>query len=345
MSRMEECYTLTYFDILMIFEKSVYPVVAQHYDMDGYSMQPVSSHEGGRNVVYMCEKAQEPPRVLRVSYQNDRGEEEYLSELEFVRYLRDNGASVADVVSSKSGKLVETIDCDGQRLYIAVFEKAPGMQLAENGYRYREGVPLSEYFYNCGKTLGKIHQLSKIYEPSHHRYHFEDKFNMEYINTLIPDSLSDVKRKIAEVLNDLSKLEKSADVYGMVHFDYSDGNYHINFTNGQITVYDFDNCCNAWYIYDLAELWTHGEGWIMFEDDPEKRMRFMEDYMAEILRGYRTETEIADEVLRMLPLFIMANRIELLVDAFEVERATGENYLDDEDLDMIRKCLLEGVLI
>ena len=43
-----------------------------------------------------------------------------------------------------------------------------------------------------------------------------------------------------------------------------------------------------------------------------------------------------------LPLFVMATRIELLVDAFEVEKATGENYLDEEDLEEISKCLLEG---
>lgn len=336
---------MTYLDVLEIFDKSIYSAVAQRYGMDGYSMEPVGSHEGGRNVVCICEKEQEPSRVLRVSYQNDRSEEDYLAELEFVRYLHDNGASVVNVISSKDSKLVEAIDCDGCKLFLAVFEKAPGMQLAENGYRYREGAPLTEYFYNCGKTLGKIHQLSKEYQPVHCRYHFEDKFNMEYIDALLPDSLSDVKNRISEILGDLAKIEKSTEVYGMVHFDYSDGNYHIDFENGQITVYDFDNCCHAWYIYDLAELWTHGEGWIMFEEDPEKRMRFMEDYMAEILRGYRTETSIDDEVVRMLPLFIMVNRIELLVDAFEVEHATGENYLDDEDLDMIRKCLLEGVLI
>ena len=39
-------------------------------------------------------------------------------------------------------------------------------------------------------------------------------------------------------------------------------------------------------------------------------------------------------------LFVQANRIENLVDAFEVEKSTGENYLDDEDLEEISKCIL-----
>ena len=82
-----------------------------------------------------------------------------------------------------------------------MFEKAPGMQLAENNYRYREGAPLSEYFYQCGKTLGKMHALAKLYQPVHARNHFADKYNMKYINELFPETLCDVKDKIAEILN------------------------------------------------------------------------------------------------------------------------------------------------
>lgn len=44
--------------------------------------------------------------------------------------------------------------------------------LVENNYQYREGVPITEYYYNCGKVLGKMHQLSKGYTPVHSRYDF-----------------------------------------------------------------------------------------------------------------------------------------------------------------------------
>ena len=78
-----------------------------------------------------------------------------------------------------------------------MFEKAKGMQLAENNYCYREGAPLTEYFYNCGKTLGKIHQLSKEYQPVHRRHYFTQKFNVDYINRLLPEEISFVKPRIA----------------------------------------------------------------------------------------------------------------------------------------------------
>lgn len=333
---------MTYYDVISIGEEKIIPLLVMKYGLEGYMFAPIQSHEGGRNVVYLGKRENESTVVVRISYQNNRSKEDYLAELEFVRYLYENGASVANVISSKDGNLIEEMEYVNQTIYISVFEKAKGMQLAENGYRYREGVSLTEYFYNCGKTLGKIHQLSKEYQPLHARYHFKDKYNKEYIEMLLPESLSVVKHKIVDILKELEKISKDNEVYGMVHFDYSDGNYHIDFDNGNITVYDFDNCCYAWYMYDLAELWLHGEGWIMNETDAQKRKQFMEKYFAEILRGYRTETEIDDEIVMKLPLFIQANHIELLVDAFEVERNTGENYLDAEDLEDISKCLLEG---
>ena len=45
--------------------------------------------------------------VLRISALDDRTMEEYEAETEFVHYLAKNGASVADVIPSRSGKLVE----------------------------------------------------------------------------------------------------------------------------------------------------------------------------------------------------------------------------------------------
>lgn len=331
---------MLYNEVTEIFEKTILPVVTLKYGLDGYQLQSLQAHEGGRNVIYICEKENAPAYVLRISYQNDRSREDYLAELEYVRYLYDNGASVANVISSKEGNLVEELDYNGQLLFICLFEKARGMQLAENNYRYRDGAPLSEYFFNCGKTLGKIHQLSKAYQPIHKRYHFPDKFNDKYIDKLIPKKYEVLKKGISAVLEELDSIEKTREVYGMVHFDYSDGNYHIDFDNGDITVYDFDNCCHAWYMYDLAELWVHGEGWIMYEPDEVKKQQFMDYYLAEILKGYRTETTISDDMVAKLPLFVKATRIELIVDAFEVEKSTGENYLDEEDIEEISEDIL-----
>lgn len=127
-----------------------------------------------------------------------------------------------------------------------------------------------------------------------------------------------------------------------MHFDFSDGNYHIDMNTGGITVFDFDNCMYCWYMFDLANLWIHGVGWCQFEEDAEKCRTFMTGYFNTILKGYRTETELSEELLAELPLFIDIVLIENIVDEFEC--CSRENRLPDyEDIEDEANSLINDV--
>ncbi|MBP5492280.1 MAG: phosphotransferase [Clostridiales bacterium] len=320
-----------------IFEKA-----KELYELDGYDFDFVSAHEGGRNRIVVCVKEEEKKYVLRISDLSDRTKEDYLAETEFIRYLADNGAPVADVIPSKNGKLVECIEEKEGPTYISLFEYAKGMLMVDNGYRYREGAPLEEYFYNMGKALGAIHRLSKAYKPEHKRIAFFDKYTMDYIGKLIPDQYSDLKEAIRRRLESYTELPVDNDGFGLVHFDYCDGNYHVDMKTGDITVFDFDNCIYCWYMFDLAHIWTHGVGWCQFEKDPKKRMAFMDHYFETVLEGYRSETDVAQELLDQLQLFIDMTIIELLVDEFECAAREGE-LPDEEDIGISINILVHDV--
>lgn len=311
--------------------------------MEGYEIRLVDAHAGGRNVVYNCEKENADAKILRIAFLKDRSREELLGEVEYIRYLFEHGGSVSDVVSSRKGNLLEEITHNNHTFFICLFEKARGKKFVENNYRYREGVPITEYYYNCGKVLGKLHQLSKEYTPVHRRYSFFDKYNPKYIDKLIPSSLSLLKEKLLELLKTLEGLDRNHESFGMIHFDYNDGNYMIDFDNGQITVYDFDNSCFGWYMYDLADLWRSGVGWIAAEPDSGKRKKFMDDYFKTVLDGYRSETRIEDSMLEKLPLFIKVTLMEQIVDAFECMRNNGEKPECDEELSYCIKCLEDDI--
>ncbi len=325
------------------------------FSLQDYDCREVEGHEGERNKIFVCSKGGEKKFVLRISETGDRSENDYRAETEFVRYLAKNGAPVADVIPSVSGKLVEVIngDCtdsiaagdDGAApVFISLFEYAKGMLLADNGYRYREGAPLSEYFFNTGKTLGKIHALSKNFKPvaAHRRQNYFDKYNMEYLGRLIPDKYSELKSAIAKRLEVFRTLPTDAQSYGLIHFDFSDGNYHIDMTNGNITVFDFDNCMYCWYMFDLANLWLHNEGWTRQESDPNKRFAIMQQCFELQLKGYKSETSISDELLNQLPLFIDMVLIENIVDEFECAVREGQE-LDYEDIEDAAECLINGI--
>ncbi len=311
--------------------------------MEACTFNLINAHEGGRNLVYACQAEGREAAILRIAFLPDRSRADILAEAEYVRYLHDHGGSVANVLSSVNGNLTEEITHDNHTYHVCLFEKVKGKRFIENNYRYRDGVPIAEYYYNCGKTIGKLHQLSKQYTPACRRYSFLEKYNAEYIREIIPDSLPVLKRKLVQLIETLSELDKGRDTYGMIHFDYNDGNYSIDFDTGRITVYDFDNSCFCWYMFDLASIWKSGVGWIRFEPDVEKRKQFMDDYFNLVIEGYKSETAIDDSALEQLPLFIQAAYMENIIDAFEVARNNGEEVEYDERLMYLVKCAEEEI--
>ena len=322
--------------------KSMLERAKELYHLESYDFTQVSEHEGGRNLLFIVSRNGEKQYVLRVSATGDRTEEEYLAETEFVHFLAQNGAPVADVIMSLNEHPVECVEWEGKKAYLCLFEYAKGMLISDNGYRYREGAPLEEYFFNTGRTLGILHRLSKRYTPAHRRPAYFDKYNMAYIGRLIPDEYAALKDAIAKRLEAFRALPTDASVFGLVHFDFSDGNYHIDMRTGEITVFDFDNCMECWYMFDLANLWIHGEGWCRGESDPEKRMGIMRRYFDTVLAGYRTKTDIPESMLEKLPLFIDMVLIENIVDEFEICAREGEE-LDDEDIEGAAECLIQEI--
>lgn len=330
-------------EVVKICEKTLLNEAKRLYGLLNVSFQLVGSHEGGRNVVYRCVENEENSWILRISYLNDRNLEELLGEAEFIRYLYEHKGNVANVISSINNNLVEVIKEQGNTFYLCLFEKAKGKQLAENNYQYREGVSIKEYYYNSGKVLGKLHQLSKEYTPEHRRYSYYDKYSIEYIKELIPDTFLLLKEKLYQLIHQLEELPRDSEVFGLVHFDYNDGNYMIDYNTGDLTVYDFDNSCYCWYLYDLADLWCNGMGWTQFEADKNKRKQFMEEYFKTVLEGYQSETKISTQMMDQFPLLIQMTVMETIVDAFEEMRNNGEEIECDENLSYYIKCIEEEI--
>ena len=121
-----------------------------------------------------------------------------------------------------------------------------------------------------------------------------------------------------------------------------DINYHIDMDTGDLTVFDFDNCIYCWYMFDLAHLWTHGTGWYRHLEDPAERMEGMVQYFSILLEGYRSETDVPEELLAQLPLFIDMTLIENVVDEFECSAREG-GEVDPEDIEDAAECLIHDI--
>lgn len=323
--------------------RKILPETAKLFSLKEESFSPVDSHEGGRNITFRCEDKMSVPRILRISHLSDRSNEDILAETEFVRYLAENGAPVAGIVPSVNGKTAERIEMDGIMLTACLFEVAKGDQIAEHGYKYRDGASLTEYFFNCGKTLGRIHALAKKYAPVNRRFGFFDKYNEDYFKELIPDELEPLRQKLISMLDTLRTLPAGDDDFGLIHFDFSDGNYMIDYDTGDITAFDFDNCRYGWYLFDLANLWNHGVGWIAWEANAEKRRAYMDNYFAHVLAGYRSETTISDEMLMHMPFMIQVVLMENIIDEFETLTNEGEEIECDGEQAYRIRCIMDDI--
>lgn len=114
--------------VLKISDTHLLPTITELYGLKDYKINVVEAHEGGRNLVYFCENEDKGDKIIRIAFLPDRNTEDFLSELEYVRYLYKHGGSVSNVVDSCNGRLLEEIIYKGHSFFVSVFEKAKGEQ-------------------------------------------------------------------------------------------------------------------------------------------------------------------------------------------------------------------------
>ena len=311
--------------IIHICENEVLAIAAARFGTQRGELKMFPEYEGAANIVYEY-KIDEKPLILRISFTPERTLEHILAELHFVNYLSENGVNVSTLVPSQNGNLVETIQAAGFLFHIVTFVKGKGIRVPDNGYRYIDDAPIEEYFRNWGQILGRMHALTKNYHPENCLIRRPEWFNLHrkrlaLVNQL-PDRLHRVHAKILSLFDELKSLPRDKDVFGLIHGDFNDGNFTVDYTNGDITVFDFDDSCYFWFIYEIASAWEGGIGRTMFQGLNERKF-FMEHYMEQVLAGYGRENSLSEEWMEQLPLFIKLIQVE--------EFLHYAQYLDEPD--------------
>ena len=299
-------------EITQLCERQVLSVAASLFGTSQEALDKFEDSEGCANLVYQYQR-DDQPRILRLSFRPDRSVELIRGELHFVEYLAAGGVRVSRPVPSVNGNLVEVIPT-AWMIFIAVsFLKGKGMRVPDNGYRYREGVPMQEYFQNWGQVLGQMHRLAKTYRPPSEAMKRPEWHQWEYYKGfLYGERLPIIHKKYDELIAELHALPQDVDSYGLIHNDFNDGNFTVDYDNGDITVFDFDDCCYFWFVYELACAWEGGIGRAMFRPLSE-RQDFMKGYMDQVMTGYSRENTLSEEWLARLPLFLRLVQMQELV--------------------------------
>ena len=315
-------------EIVKVCDREVLDTASRLFGTRRAVLQSVAGYEGCANLVYEYERDGEP-LIMRISYRPDRTAEQIRSELHFVDYLAEHGVRVSRPVPSRNGKLLETVQVGGIALHIVSFARGKGMRVPDNDYRYRQDAPIEEYFQNWGRVLGRMHALTKDYQPISAQVKrpgwSEIHRSRLAVEARIPDRLPVVHDRIRSLLREVLSLPQNRDSYGLIHGDFNDGNFTVDYSNGEITVFDFDDCCYFWFMYELASAWEGGIGRAMFRGLKE-RQAFMAHYMEQVMAGYDRENSLSTEWLTRLPLFVRLIQAEEFLHFVQ--------YIDEPDKQM-----------
>jgi Ser/Thr protein kinase RdoA (MazF antagonist) len=236
--------------------------------------------------------------------------------VDWINYLAEGGAGVAKAWLSVGGNLVEAMD-DGQggQFLVTAFAKALGKHPGR-----AEWTPA--FFETYGQLIGRIHALSHRYTPPHPdcvRYHWDDEANMSVAEFMPPED-ERIAVHFDALLTYLRTLPVNPEGYGMIHQDAHGGNFFVD-EAGQITLFDFDDCCYGHYIYDLAMVLFY---FIVNRSDMPAAMR---EFMGPFLHGYYRENQLDPAWLKEIPYFLKLREIDLYA---VIHRSMGPGPYEDD---------------
>ncbi|MFD3448966.1 phosphotransferase enzyme family protein [Microbacteriaceae bacterium 4G12] len=272
---------------------------ATKFDVDLSELQLIG---GFSNNVFECKRNGEN-FILKFYPSSKYKIDSIKAELDWIRFLLQSEVNVTPPLYSVDGNYLEIIQVDNEEeCCVLAFEKAKGTFIdvsdTDNWNR--------EFFYNWGKTLGKIHFLSKKYRPLDKAIKKQD-WNKGLLFTETIEGVSEVViHKWEKFTNELNALPKDINCYGMIHNDLHQKNFYLY--NKEIVLFDFGDCEYNWFIYDIAIVLYHAVQTVD-ENDLQGRKDFALLFINSFLRGYLIENNLDKYWLSKLPFFLNYRQI------------------------------------
>ena len=279
----------------------------------GVPYESIKRLGGFENFIYEYEKDGQE-YVLRFVHSHHRSFDLVFAELEFIDYLDKNGANVSTVVHTLEDELLFKVPAqEGYYFSVCVFTKAKGT------YVQREDITES-FIEDFGEAVGKLHRLTKAYNPVHKRYHFHEEDYIEIGERNLSEKHQFVINRAIEITNIVKNHEKDIDTYGLIHTDLHFGNMY--FDGNQLTFFDFDDASYKHFISDIAIIifYMYGIGTLTDAEIEEKTIYFLKHFM----KGYEKENKLDIEWFHKLNDYFMLRQVIL----FMVIHAAGEEMID-----------------
>lgn len=257
------------------------------------------------NSVYRLRTHKGEQYALRIHRSGYHSEQAVQSELQWMTALNESGVKCPPVLRSKHGRLVEWV----------AFDTVPEPRMVDIFHWVDGGPPAESDIISTYETLGqitaKIHNQAIAWErPTSFERLVWNEDGMLGHNPLWGyfgdlEQLTEEQRSLLIAARDkayemLVAFGKSGENYGLIHADLMPENIMVA-DDGTVRVIDFDDSGFGWHMYDLATATLFHIG----EDH-------FDDLVANWVKGYRSERNLPDEHLAMLPTFLMTRTLVAL---------------------------------
>ncbi|UBM59669.1 phosphotransferase [Marinilongibacter aquaticus] len=227
--------------------------------------------------------------VFRVYCRNWRSEQEVGEEIKHLNALAKGGIRVSTPVKDKNENYIQRIQAiEGQRMAV-LFSFARGNSIKN---------PSVEICQNLGAEIGKMHQFVEHKSLNRKTYSAHTLVTWAYEMTKGYFGDSSQEMLYFERANTkISEAFASADSHqlrsGIVHLDLWHENMKVD-ENGEITLFDFDNCGNGYLFLDLSYALM-----LLFKNEPDFEQ--FEKKKEALLAAYGQSSTLSDAEIRLIP--------------------------------------------
>ena len=207
------------------------------------------------NVVFKVTDKSGTPYIVRVTEPIHRSQDEIQAEVDFIAALKSKGLPVCAAVKiPKEGAEVKTYTDQktGQDYHVAVFDYAPGESF---DHKKHWNLDLAK---TLGRLMAEFHKASQKLSPVPKRKTYLEAEHVKNATKYIPAKDKIAREEWKQALSWVKSLDQNDQNFGLCHTDMHFGNFFVT-DQGKVTVFDFDDTNQNFFLYDLMIPFIHVE--------------------------------------------------------------------------------------
>lgn len=284
--------------------RSVIPLAQaalKHWGLENASLDIIKHRE---NSVFKVTTSDGQKSVLRLHRPGNHTDAAVHSELVWMGALRDSGIPTPKVIPTKTGDLFVCVANETDSRQCNLLEYIEGSLFNDLG-RVEKGMQaeMCERYKRLGALAARVHIDAENWQPPEgfERLAWDEegllgeqsRWGRFWEHPILNQQQKRDILKARLVLQGLlKKLGKTKANYGLMHADFLPENIIVS--DDELTLIDFDDCGYGWYLFEMATS--------LF---PQINQPFFDDLVAAYVAGYRSERELSDADLEILPAFLM----------------------------------------